>query len=82
MAKCSSARQIGSLRLRQAVAVLREDVAYVAQAGLVALALLEQPDIGSRGAGVGVVAALLPLEVHLGVRPSGVPLSSPLRLKL
>lgn len=53
----------------QPVAVLHEDVAHVAQAGLVALALLEQPGIGVRGAGVGVVAALLPFEVHLGVAP-------------
>ncbi len=51
----------------QPVAVLHEDVPHVAQAGLVTRALLEQPCIGVRGALVGVVAALLPFEVHLGV---------------
>ncbi len=38
----------------------------MAQAGFVARALLEQPDIGVRGAGFGVVAVLLPFEVHSG----------------
>ena len=51
----------------QTVAVLHEDVPHVAQAGLVARALLEQPGIGIGGAGMGAVAALLPFEVHLGV---------------
>jgi hypothetical protein len=39
----------------------------VAQAGLVSVGFLEQPRIGIGGAGVGAVAALLPLEIHLGV---------------
>jgi len=43
----------------QPVAVLHEDVPHVAQARFVAPALLEQAGIGVRGAGVGVVAALL-----------------------
>lgn len=59
---------VGDLDIHdQPVAVLHEDVPHVAQAGLVALALLEQPGVGVRGAGMGVVATLLPLEVHLGV---------------
>lgn len=53
----------------QTVAVFHEDVRHVAQASLVARALLEQPGIGVRGTGVGVVAALLSFEVHLGIAP-------------
>ena len=43
----------------QPVAVLHEDVSHVAQARFVGLCFLEQPRIGVRGAGVGVVAAFL-----------------------
>ena len=41
----------------------------MAQARLVAPTLFEQPGIGVRGAGVGVVTAFLAFEVLLGVAP-------------
>jgi len=53
----------------QPMAVVHEDVTHVAQAGFVTCRLLEQPCIGVRRAGVGVVAALLAFEVDLGVAP-------------
>lgn len=53
----------------QAVAVLHQDVTHVAQPRLVTLALIEQAGVGIRGTGVGVVAALLALEVDLRVAP-------------
>lgn len=59
------------------VAVVHEDVAHVAQAGLVPWGFL----VGICRAGVGVVAAAVTFEVDLGVAPPGVCLSS-LRLKL
>lgn len=72
---------VGDLNVHdQTVAVLHKDVPHVAQAGFVALALLEQPGICVRGALVGVVAALLLFKVHFGLRPGGVPISSNLRL--
>lgn len=53
----------------QGVAVLLGDLPYVAYARLDSLALFDQLGIGVRGAAVGVVAALLPLEVQLVVAP-------------
>jgi hypothetical protein len=55
----------------QTVSVLHQDVAHVAQPGLVTLGFLVQPCFGVSGAGVGVVAALFALEVHLWVAPLG-----------
>ena len=55
----------------QAVAVVHQDVAHVAQPRLVALGFLVQARIGIGAAGMGVVAALLAFEVDIGVAPSG-----------
>ncbi len=65
---------VGDLHVHdEPVSVLHEDMSHmshVAQARLVALALIdEQPGVSIRGAGVGVVATLLAFEVHLGVAP-------------
>jgi len=63
---------VGDLHVhRQAVAVVHQDVAHVAQLRLVALGFLVQARIGVGAAGMGVVAALLAFEVDFGVAPRG-----------
>jgi len=63
---------VGDLHVHhQAVAVVHQDVAHVAQPRLVALGFLVQARIGIGAAGMGVVAALLAFEVDIGVAPSG-----------
>src|SRR6185437_1940570 len=51
----------------QAVAVLHQRVAHVAELGRLAVALLVEPRLGVRGAPVRLVGALLLLEAALGV---------------
>lgn len=48
----------------QAATVLHQRMPHVAEPGLVAFALLEEPGFRVGGRGVGVVAALLALEIH------------------
>ena len=54
----------------QTVAVLHQEVTHVAEPGLLAAPLAQQPGIGIGGRGVGLVRALLTTEVALTVAPA------------
>jgi hypothetical protein len=54
---------------RQAMAVLHEGAAQVAELGRLAIALLVEPGLGIGRAPVGLVVALLFVEAALGVAP-------------
>ncbi len=56
----------------QAVAVLHQQMAHVAELGGLTLRLLIQPGIGIGGRSVGVVAAFLPAEIALGIAARGL----------
>ena len=56
----------------QAVAVLHQDVAQVAELCILAAVLALQPGFRVRLRGVGVVAALLPIEAPLAAVPGSV----------
>lgn len=53
----------------QAMAVVHQDLGYVAESGFVAFGFFVQPRIGIAATGVAVVAAALTLEVDLRVAP-------------
>src|SRR5580704_532605 len=62
------AGRLGELEVdEQAVAVLHQRVAGIAELGLLAAAFAGQPSLGIGGRAVGEIAPLLPMEVDLGI---------------